>query len=418
MYSETQSHEVERDGNIFTLPASSSTYVVGNLLKALHEGIGRGYSDFVLDFQNVAKVYPNVYTPIAGILEFYRNEYVKEISFDFDHIPPYVHNSGILQPRTVETNFSIIQPFDNVWRFSNDHEVHALVNAYLKSVERAATCEPGVLQGLEWCLNEVMDNVLQHAETSHGYVMGQIHQQTQRIAICIYDHGRGIYNSLKNSKYLPNNAVDAITIALQEGVTRDKAVGQGNGMWGLHNIVYANSGSLNITSGSGYFGMSGGDPKTSSSVPFLSRENNCTTVDFQIDFKKTISIPDALGGHEPCNFRIENLEDENDNIIYRLADQPSGTGTRRSGEAIRNEILNIMNQSESLIVLDFNGVSILSSSFSDELLGKLIVKVGFITFNQFFRLTGMNKTVQAIANRSIMQRLSVGTQIDDDSDED
>ena len=151
---------------------------------------------------------------------------------------------------------------NTVWKFSSADEIHSLVDAYLDAVSRAAECHAGVLQGLEWCLNEVMDNVLQHAATTHGYAMGQVHQGSQHVAICIYDYGQGLYNSLRNTPYNPANAVDAITIAMQEGVTRDKNVGQGNGMWGLHNIVRANSGFLNITSGPGFFGMRNDQPRT------------------------------------------------------------------------------------------------------------------------------------------------------------
>jgi len=206
---------------------------------------------------------------------------------------------------------------------------------------------------------------------------------------------------------LPSLSSPTVVGSFIEGVTRDVNAGQGNGMWGLHNIVRKNSGSLRITSGPGFYGLLGDGPKTFPQVPYLSRENNCTTVDFQIDFDKGISILDALGGYEPVNLRIEDLEDESDNVVYRLADRSSGTGTRQSGAAIRNEFLNIMNQTTSLIVLDFNGVSVVSSTFADEFIGKLAARCGFIAFDQRYRLVGMNETVQAIADRLVMQRLSM-----------
>ena len=106
--------------------------------------------------------------------------------------------------------------------------------------------------------------------------------------------------------------------------------------------------------------------------------------------------------------RIENLEDDHDRIVYKMAEQSSGTGTRKSGEAIRNEIANILNQTDSLVHLDFSGVSVVSSSFGDELIGKLAVKLGFIIFNQRIRLIGMNETVQSLVNHSVSMRLSTG----------
>ena len=112
-----------------------------------------------------------------------------------------------------------------------EDDVQALVDAYLDAVSRSTVCQQGVIQGLEWCLNEVMDNVLQHSDAPYGYVMGQIHRTSQHMAVCIYDFGQGILNSLRTSEHAPNNAVDAITLALKEGITRDKNIGQGNGMW-------------------------------------------------------------------------------------------------------------------------------------------------------------------------------------------
>lgn len=95
----------------------------------------------------------------------------------------------------------------------------------------------------------------------------------------------------------------------------------------------------------------------------------------------------------------------NNNIVYRLADKSSGTGTRQSGAAMRSEVISIAKQPDSVVLLDFSGVSVVSSAFADEFIGKLVVEFGFIGFTQRFRLVGMNGTVEAIANRSVSQRL-------------
>ncbi|MBW4580403.1 MAG: STAS-like domain-containing protein [Tildeniella nuda ZEHNDER 1965/U140] len=397
---------VNRNANILTILSLSSPFVIGNFIRAIYQGNECGYTDFVLDFSNIEGVYPNVCAPFAGLIEYYKEN--RRFSFTYNNVPDFLSRTKTLAPSVVESDDTHRRfPLNVVWKFSSAEEVNSLVDAYLDAVSRSAVCQGGVIQGIEWCLNEIMDNVLQHAATTHGYVMGQIHSTSQHMAVCIYDHGQGILNSLRTSMHAPTNAVDAITISLKEGITRDKNIGQGNGMWGLNNIVRSNSGLLNITSGSGFVGIRVHETKTSTTVPYLSSENNCTTVDFQIDFDKGISIANALGGYEPVNFRIENLEDERNNVVYKLTEKSSGTGTRQSGVAIRNEIINISNQTTSVIVLDFNGVSLISSSFADELIGKLVVEYGFIGFTQRFRLSGMNETIQAITNRSVFQRLSV-----------
>lgn len=398
---------VTRLNNKITFQSLASPFVVSSLLMVIHKGIKKGFSDFVLDVSNVKGVFPNTCAPIGGILDYYRRQ---GIDFDIHGISKYLNRTQMFTPRLISDSPGFKSfPLDTVWRFSSPEEVHLLVNAYLDKVFAVAECDQGVLPGLEWCLNETMDNVLQHAEIDSGYVMAQVHTEAKYIAICIYDFGRGIFNSLKDSVYRPKTSIEAIQCALREGVTRDKKVGQGNGMWGLHNIVKANSGLLNVSSGSGFYGLSQSEESKllNEQMPFLSRDSNSTTVDFQIAFDKGISIPNVLGGYEPVNLRVEGFEDEQSVLTYKLKDRATGTGTRRAGQYSRNEVINLLNESTGKMRIDFSGLSVVSSSFADELLGKLIAKMGLTVFNDRCQLIGMNPTVRAIVDRSIQQRLQV-----------
>lgn len=83
----------------------------------------------------------------------------------------------------------------------------------------------------------------------------------------------------------------------------------------------------------------------------------------------------------------------------------SGVGTRTSGEKIRNELINIYKQSSKNISLDFANINIVSSSFADELIGKLVTEFGFYGFNNIFKLKNMNTIVQSIVQRSVAQRM-------------
>ena len=400
---------VKRDGYTLTILSLDSGWVVGDFIRELRVArFDCCYDDLILDFNNIEKVFPNACTPMAGIIELYRNKY--NTNFTYQNVSDFLRHTSMLSPLSFssDSGHDADYPMNKVWSFSGPRQIHSLVDACLERVEQAAECQKGVIPGLEWCLNEVMDNVLQHSDCDHGFIMGQIHKKSGHIAICIYDYGQGIYNSLRHSSHAPTNALDAIIKSLQEEVTRDKSIGQGNGLWGLYKIVSNNSGLLNITSGSGYVGYDthNSNMKKSSHVYFPDKDHSSTNVDFQIDFGKGISIARSLGGHEPTNMRIENLEDSSNNIVYKLAENETGTGTRQSGVGMRNKVLNIMNESDSLIILDFNGVNVVSSSFADEFVGKLMVRCGAIVFNQRFRIVGMNPTVQVITERSVNQRLS------------
>lgn len=92
-------------------------------------------------------------------------------------------------------------------------------------------------------------------------------------------------------------------------------------------------------------------------------------------------------------------------IIIDLHSKESGVGTRKSGEKIRTELINLFKQTNKNITLDFSKISIISSSFADELIGKLVSEFGFYGFNNIFKLKNMNTNVQSIVQRSVAQRM-------------
>src|ERR1019366_10718978 len=100
--------------------------------------------------------------------------------------------------------------------------------------------------------------------------------------------------------------------------------------------------------------------QTFDKIPTLSRENGCATVDFQLDYDRDVSISEALKfngkSYELVNLKIEELENSQGQIEFSLADKSSGFGTRQAGERIRNQILNIHQQSSQVIIIDFAGI--------------------------------------------------------------
>lgn len=84
----------------------------------------------------------------------------------------------------------------------------------------------------------------------------------------------------------------------------------------------------------------------------------------------------------------------------------NGTGTHKSAEKLRNMILNVINNDKKRIVLDFAGINTISSSFADELIGKIIKEKGFVFFIQVVSLINIAPLVMAIINRSVEQRMA------------
>ena len=203
-------------------------------------------------------------------------------------------------------------------------------------------------------------------------------------------------------------------MALQEKVTRDTSIGQGNGLWGLSQIITKSNGSLKISSNGAIYENIDGTITTAKVGGFnLGKSSGTTTVDFQLDYSKDIDIASALtnnsdGIYKGVDLWLENLESDTDEntVNIKISEMSGGTGTRKSAEKVRNMVMNIVNNDKKRINLDFEGINTISSSFADELIGKIIKEKGFVFFTQAFRLTNLTPFLIAIINRSVEQRMA------------
>ncbi len=377
-----------------------------NGLKRLHFKFG--HNKIVIDLAEVEKVFPYPAVPVAGYIHYFRE--ILGVDFEFINVPTYLRKIHFLSPDDINTTTTGLGTnfLDRVWLFHSSDDVHSLVNGFLASIRKSITVEEGVLQACEWGLNEIMDNVIQHSSEDTGFIMGQVLKDSQILKISIFDYGQGIFQSLRNSQYRPRNASDAISLSVQEGVTRDKKIGQGNGMWGLYNIINLNDGTLQIISGKGGLNFVNRKKETESyqNIIMLNQFKQSTAINFDIKLNNPVSMKEAIGGYEPIDMFIENLEDDFDRIVYKIFEQSSGTGTRQSGFRIKNELINIYKSAKKPVIIDFQGVGIIASSFADELIGKLISELGLFQFQAAFPMKNMNPTVQAIVQRSVSQRLA------------
>jgi anti-sigma regulatory factor (Ser/Thr protein kinase) len=112
----------------------------------------------------------------------------------------------------------------------------------------------GVNGSLKMALNELMTNAFDHSGSQMGcYVCAQSYRGTKKIRLCIADFGIGILASLKKmDKY--NNLNDdneAITLAVQEGVTSRKNRTGGYGLTHINRFIEINGGKMYILLGTG-----------------------------------------------------------------------------------------------------------------------------------------------------------------------
>ena len=384
---------------------------VSQFIGCVKDRIRRGYKNLTITI-SAETFYPNACVPIAGIIQYYMKQGIS-FTFDFDR-NSYLNTCQMANPFSFsdedDLDVAYAFPLDKIYMFSSSMQVAKLSQAYVDTLSSSCECESGVLDSISWCINEVMDNVLTHSECSEGYVMAQLHPKTNHVAFCVYDSGIGIFNSLSNSKHRPRKEIDALTLAIQEGVGDGK--GQGNGLFGLYTSVLKNSGRLSLTSGGSSIMLTEtGAINKYENVPILSKSAKQTIVDFQINLNKQIDFKTIFSSitsnYELFDPRIDDMLSETDEFLhYDVFEHSKGTGTRDAGRLLRNDVINTLRRESRVMILDYSHVQAVSSSFIDEFIAKLVLRMGFVTFNKLIRISQMNESIAFLCERSLYMRIS------------
>lgn len=403
-YTNRRITNVENDRGLLLFKRLNHVKVVSDFIRELNNAIDQGYKSIDIDFRSVSnQFFPCAIVPISGIIEE-----LKSRNFEVEVLHhPLTRKMGIEQPETYSGDDSHI--FNRVWKFDKTNYA-MLGNDFIRGLTKEDQFSPNALTFIDWALNEVIDNVLNHSGKDCGLVMGQIHPSSKHISFCVFDSGMGMKASfLAGGLYKPRTQADAISMAIQEGVTSDKSKGQGNGLFGLHSLVKQGDGRLNITSGYGGYSYQNNNCRTYDNLPSFRKLNRFTTIDFIIDYAADYSVENVLQfngkPYKPTCLRIEKMEDERGNIPFKIRELGDGTGTRSAAIRIKNQIMNILSEEPRNIILDFEGIGTISSSYSDELIAKLLVDLGLFQFNQLIRIRNLNETQQTILQRSVIQRI-------------
>ncbi len=369
----------------------------------------KGYEEIYLCFnQNLNYVYSDILLQFSGILDYYQSRKKINIKFDGYDNQSYIKNTFFQDPRLISENKSWMQgsPLRIVWRFEDSNDAHDYVNSIIDQISNVREVKKGFLKTLEWSLWEILDNVIQHSDAGYGLILSDI-VSDKKVEIAVFDDGKGIYNTLKYSAHSPNNAKDAIYLSMQENVTRDIQIGQGNGLYGLFETVKQNKGRLSIASSNSIVIMEeSGTPRDFKISTIDLNEHACTRVNYNLYFDNEADIGKALG-YVPVDFRIEQFEDDTSDVLqYLVIEHGHGFGTRKAGEMMRNNVVNLITDTKKPIKLNFKGIRMISSSFADEFIGKLFNIYGPIGFANYFTLTNMDETVKQIVTQAVDKRIT------------
>jgi hypothetical protein len=261
------------------------------------------------------------------------------------------------------------------------------------------------LPALEWAVCEIIDNIVIHSETTTpGVVCAQYYPKRHRLDVAICDMGRGIKAGLEKAMPLFSHG-QAVTEALKRGVTRDPEVGQGNGLAGSLEIAQMNQGTFGLWTGNALYASNGGKE---GSFTVMEHEFPGTGVSLRLDTRRSVDLSDTFIGASSWTY----VEKESERVAteggLKVGDECINTGSRPPATRLRRKVLNLLPDMEGPLALDFSGVEFCSSSFLDELLGRLVRELGHAEFSQRVRVINLAASLTDMANVVIHQR--VGTQ--------
>ncbi len=381
----------------------------------LADCLERGYEDVVLDLSRCESAFPNGVLPVITSVDNLRHDGldVSVILPAHSYLQRLFLNSNwayLLEPGTYPESTTVHPGHVPARRFRNAEQQHRLVGEALQVLLGGiASLQRDDIGALEWSINEITDNVLTHADSPLGGVLQvSTFKKTRKVAVGVADSGRGIPESLRESYPELTDDADAIYKALEAGVTRHSDIGQGNGLAGALRIATMSEGSIEITSGRASVVYRNGESTPYKRGPRLTFHGTFVYLDIDLDtsFDLSEALDFGTGPHRPVDV-VEAIYETDDGsaVRLRLRDERVGFGSRMAGNQIRNKSLNLLNaEPDKPLLLDWAGVPLISSSFADELVGKLFAELGPLSFSARVRNTGMRPVVHGLIDKAIMQR--------------
>jgi anti-sigma regulatory factor (Ser/Thr protein kinase) len=300
-----------------------------------------------------------------------------------------------------------------VRRFATATEQTQVVDECMEIILKTIEVDRDLLKGLEWCVNEITDNVLNHASSSDGGLVAMTtFRDSHRISLVVTDAGRGILASLREGYPQLRRDSDAIGEAMKAGVTRSSSVGQGNGLAGALGIATTSGGSFAVLSRRGGVRVLRPPDQTVHEHRAFGIEADEVYPGTFVGIELMTDGPFDLAAALPFAERIQwdyldATYDTEGEVELDVAAEAAGFGSRSSGLSLRTKALNLLQSDPRCrLKVDWTGIATISSSFADEFIGKLFVHLGPIGFMSRVRLSNVDPFVQALVDRALMQRVA------------
>jgi len=376
----------------------------------------RKHETVVLDFSQCNFTHAPPMLAVATAVEHYR---ARRITFDLilpsdDKVARLFRNSNwahVIAPNNFPPSDYKSRIHMPAMRYRSADEQHHLVNELLNTMLSSITeFERSHFKAIEWSINELTDNVLVHSESSQGGIVQLTAMKTsKKVEFVVCDSGIGIPKSLGSSGLKISSDVDALSKAIEQGITRDKSVGQGNGLYGSYQIAVKSGGNFSVHSGRAtlYYAPKAGMHTKREHVSMPG-----TVVVCGIDYSHPLLLEEALniGGsrHSPIDMIETKYESTDDgNILFSLKDESDSFGSRTAGTPVRNKLKNLYGfLAGNKLIIDLSDIHLVSSSFADEVFGKLFVELGPVNFSSKIELKDVDHIVRLLIDKAIMQRMA------------
>lgn len=387
--------------------------------RLMHRARERDQSGFTFDFSSTTWAEPEAMMHLVA-----QADGLRRMGMHFDVIAPqdrrtravFEHSNWAHHLNPVMYDHSDSAPPHHlpVRRYAGPSELKGLIDQTLDIVLATTRIERQNLRGLEWAMQEITDNVLVHADAPDGGLVAVTTlAKRKRIQFVVADAGRGIPASMRTGH--PNLRRDVVAIgeALKQGVTRSRKVGQGNGLAGALRIATSAGGRFHVESAGGsimtWATRSG--PRQSTRT-FRPHERLLGTVvcfelrtDLSLNLEQALQIPGRVDddwGYLDATFDLDSGE-----VRLLVSEEAPGTGTRDAGRLLRTKAENLLRADPQLrVLLDWSGLPSVSSSFADEVVGKLFVTIGPTAFMSRVALVGMEPLVRGLVDRAVLQRVT------------
>jgi len=106
--------------------------------------------------------------------------------------------------------------------------IYAVYQKVVQLLTRHLEIETTMLQGLSYCLYEILDNVLTHSGKVLGTVMSDYNADAHSLCVLVADDGMGVQKSLSSRHEYQNiSEEDALLACIEDSVTDGKGMGFG-----------------------------------------------------------------------------------------------------------------------------------------------------------------------------------------------